>query len=186
VGGLETLLQALPVGRLLGEQDPDSGIPVQPCVAGEAWEWDGVRFEVLHPPAGAVLRDNDRSCALRMDSPAGAALLLADPERGAEQDMRGRDLSAEVVLVPHHGSASSSSPALVSAVGAKVALVSNGFGNRWGLPREEVIHRWREAGARVLTTAQGGALTVRFRRGAAAPQVAAYRDQTRRWWRRRD
>jgi len=186
VGGLDTLLQALPVGRVLGEKDPDIGIPVQPCVAGEAWDWDGVRFEVLHPPAGAALRDNDRSCALRVDSPAGAALLLADPERRAEQDMRGRDLSAEVVLVPHHGSASSSSPVLVSAVGAKVALVSNGFGNRWGLPREEVIHRWREAGARVLTTAQGGALTVRFRRGAAAPQVAAYRDQTRRWWRRRD
>ena len=112
--------------------------------------------------------------------------MLADPERRAEQDMLHRNLSAEVVLVPHHGSASSSSPALVAAVGAKVALVSNGFGNRWGLPREDVVHRWSESGARVLTTAEGGALTVRFRRGAAEPEVAAYRDQTRRWWRRRD
>jgi len=185
-GGFDTLVRALPVGRVLAEQDRDLGQPAQPCVAGGTWYWDGVRFEVLHPPAGAVLGDNDRSCALRVDSPAGAALMLADPERRAEQTMLGRNLSAEVVLVPHHGSASSSSPALVAAVGAKVALVSNGFGNRWGLPREDVVHRWSESGARVLTTAEGGALTVRFRRGAAEPEVAAYRDQTRRWWRRRD
>ncbi len=185
-GGFDALAHALPIRRVLGERVAGSSPPAQPCAAGGSWNWDGVRFEVLHPPAGVALRDNDRSCSLRVVSAAGAALLLADPEGKAERLMLARDLTADVVLVPHHGSTSSSSPALVSAVGARLALVSNGFGNRWGLPRGEVIDRWQAAGARVLTTAQGGALAVRFRRGAEEPEVSAYRAESRHWWRRPD
>ena len=93
-------------------------------------------------------------------------------------------VAADVVIVPHHGSASSSSAALVDAVGARMALVSAGYGNRWGLPREEVVARWRKAGAQVETTAAGGALQVAVAPGGGPGPVRAYRATHRRWWRR--
>jgi competence protein ComEC len=105
------------------------------CAAGAGWEWDAVTFRVVHPPAAFEGSDNDRSCALRVSGAGGTALLLADPEADAEAMLTGQAISADVVLVPHHGSATSSSPALVAAVSARVAVASAGFGNRWGMPR---------------------------------------------------
>lgn len=180
-GGLASLRRALRVGRVIG----DPAEPGSHCLAGRAWSWDEVRFEVLHPPAGEAPAGNDGSCALRVVARSGTALLLADPGRRAEQLMLAQELQADTVIVPHHGSASSSTPGLIAAVGARVALVSNGFGNRWGLPRPEVVARWRAAGARVYTTADGGALTVRSAAGNGSPAVVAHRHATGRWWRRR-
>jgi competence protein ComEC len=113
-------------------------------------------------------------------------LLLADPERRAEQEMlAGAAIAADAVIVPHHGSATSSAPEFVAAVGARWALVSAGFGNRWGLPRREVSARWREIGAEVLTTADGGAL--RFQVGAdpSMTRMQTWRGSDPRWWRSR-
>lgn len=186
-GGLSSLRGAVEVSRTLGVAPGSAGgRGERACVAGQGWEWDGVGFEILHPPPEHALDDNEGSCALRVRAPSGTALLLADQGRRAERMLLEQDLRADVVLVPHHGSAGSSTPQLVAAVGAREALVSNGFGNRWGLPRNEVVARWQAGGARVLTTAHGGALLVRFRADGTAPEVSPYRDADPRWWRRRE
>jgi len=113
-------------------------------------------------------------------------LLLADPEARAEQQMLARGgIGADAVLVPHHGSRSSSTPDFVAAVGARWALVSAGYGNRWDLPHPEVAGRWREGGAELLTTADGGALRLQVEPDGSAPRVDTWRGSNPRWWRRR-
>jgi competence protein ComEC len=183
-GGVIELRRAFPVSDLRGATGPATESGGGGCHAGESWSWDGVRFTVVHPPRGKLFQGNDSSCALRIDGPGGAALLLADPESRAESAMLGQQIAADVVLVPHHGSATSSSAALVEAVGARLALVATGYGNRWGFPRPEIVERWQRAGASVLTTAEGGAISVQIAPDTGVGPARPWRLERPRWWRR--
>ncbi len=183
-GGASLLRESIPVGEFIvgpGVRGRDSA---RPCRRGDGWSWDGVTFEVLHPSEREHGGDNDNSCAIRIAAPGGSALLLADPEADAEQELLSQPLAADVVLVPHHGSRTSSGPRLIAATGAGLAIVSTGFGNRWNLPAAAVIARWRAAGAIVLDTATVGAVTVDFAATPGGIRVRAERLATRRWWRR--
>jgi competence protein ComEC len=117
-------------------------------------------------------------------SGAGSVLLAGDVEALAESEIVDGGLSpTTVVVVPHHGSRTSSSAPFVAAARPALALVSAGYRNRWGLPRREVVERWRAAGARVLTTADSGAIEITF--AAGRPPVAReYRQTRRRYWHR--
>jgi competence protein ComEC len=136
---------------------------------------------MLHPRQDGA-RGNDSSCVLKVTARGGALLVTGDIERRGESAAlaRGQELTADVVVVPHHGSATSSSPAFVSAVGARYAIVSAGHANRWGFPRPEVSERWRESGAVVVVTGDAGAVTVELRPQGVA--VAAERDSRHRYW----
>jgi competence protein ComEC len=87
------------------------------------------------------------------------------------------------VLLPHHGSRSSSSPELVAAVRARLGVASAGYGNRWNLPHGDVVARWREAGTTVLETAREGAVRVRFGASPGEMAVETERRDRPRWWR---
>ena len=182
-GGAAALRQALPVRGVLAGPGPDDRRSHGTCRQDRRWQWDGVAFEVLHPPPGAGGSDNDRSCAMVVRGTGGAALLLADPEADAERQLATQGLAADVVLLPHHGSRSSSSAALVAAIGARLGIASAGFGNRWGMPHPEVVARWRAAGTTVLTTAEAGAVTVRIGARPGMLAVTTARGASRRWWR---
>ncbi|MBX3704031.1 MAG: DNA internalization-related competence protein ComEC/Rec2 [Steroidobacteraceae bacterium] len=151
-----------------------------PCLRGAGWQWDGIAFRILHPPAGLAAGDNDLSCALEVRGGGGSALLLADPERRAEEMLLEETAAADVVLLPHHGSRSSSSPALVARIGARLGIASAGYRNRWGMPDAGVVARWRASGTTVLSTADAGAISVRF--AGSSLQVATARGEPR-WWR---
>ncbi len=133
---------------------------VQPCRAGQQWTWDGVRFEWLHPADPLPPDDNDRSCVLAVHAGQRLIMLTGDVERIAEQQMLERGLPgpADVLVVPHHGSRTSSSTALVRASRPRWALVPAGHRNRWGFPAPAVVDRWRAAGAKVLLTSDSGAI----------------------------
>jgi competence protein ComEC len=138
------------------------------CRAGMQWQWDGVRFRFLHPPEYFPYLDNESSCVLRIETAHGAALLTGDIGQVVERDLLRRDaaaLRADVVLVAHHGSGESSDPGFVAATGARHALISAGYGNRFHHPRPEVVDRWRQAGAHVHDTLDEGALRVRLQAG---------------------
>jgi competence protein ComEC len=167
-GGVAALVKALPV------------VASPSCRSGDRWRWDGVEFRVLHPPPGLLASDNDASCALSVAGAGGRALLLADPESRGEAALLGQPVAADVVLLPHHGSLSSSTPELVAAVGARLGIASAAFGNRFGMPQGDVVARWRENGTTVLATADEGAITVQFGGGALAVSTAR---SERRWWR---
>ncbi len=131
-------------------------------ITGRGWEWDGVVFRFLHPPPHFPYLRNEASCVLRIESAHGAILLPGDIGEVVEARLL-RDpaqLRADVVVVPHHGSDGSSSAAFVAATGARVAVVAAGYGNRFGHPREAVVHRWRHHGAEVLATPGSGAVRI--------------------------
>jgi competence protein ComEC len=183
-GGADLLRESIPVAELIVGPGVKARGPSRPCRRGDGWRWDGVEFRVLHPLPGESASDNDNSCVLHIAGIGGNALLLADPEADAEAELLSQSLAADVVLVPHHGSRTSSGARLISAVGARLGIVSAGFGNRWNLPDAGVVARWRAAGATLLNTADAGAVTVRFAPVPGAIEVQAHRLESRRWWRR--
>ncbi|EAR23543.1 DNA internalization-related competence protein ComEC/Rec2 [Nitrococcus mobilis] len=159
-GGLAALLAALPAANVvIGEPFATAPSGARLCQRGQAWQWDEVRFRVL-APRGRGLRGNDASCVIRVAS-AGAALLLpGDLERAGELELLEQpgSLSADVLLVPHHGSRTSSSAEFIRRVQPSLALVSVGRNNSYGLPAAEVINRYRRHGVRVLRTDRDGAI----------------------------
>jgi competence protein ComEC len=118
---------------------------------------------------------------LHVDGAFGSVLLTGDVEQLAERRLQAvAGIAADVAIVPHHGSLTSSSPGFVAAVSAKLAIVSAGFNNRWGFPRPEVVDRWQASGARVLVTGDLGAITVLM--DAAGTGIGAERERRRRYW----
>ena len=160
--------------------------PATRCEAGQRWEWDGVRFEVLHPAPGADRQarpSNALSCVLRAQAADGtAALLTGDIEAMQEADIVARTpaerLRADLMLAPHHGSATSSSEAWLDAVQPRTILVQSGYRNRFGHPAAPVLARWRARGIAVHDSPACGAA----RWSSAARVVECERQQARRYW----
>lgn len=181
-GGLGAVQAEVPIGRLAAPEG--SGIAsAGPCVAGQTWSWDGVRFAVLHPSAHFPYLANESSCVLRVDTAHGAVLLTGDIGEVIERQLvraNPRALRADVVFPGHHGSRHSSDPAFVAATGARHAVFSTGHGNRFRHPAAEVEARWKEAGAATWNTAATGALTVRLERGGI--RVRGEREAAPRLW----
>ncbi len=193
-GGAAAVLAQQPGAELTGSIEADHGLqalrPARPCLAGQRWEWDGVAFEVLHPLAGGDApaprppRPNTLSCVLRVvaaGAEAPSVLLVGDIEAAQEQALvaRGAALQADLLLVPHHGSKTSSSPALLEAVRPRTALVQAGYRNRFGHPAPDVLLRYRERNIRVVESSRCGAATWV---SAAPDAVACERDTGRRYW----
>ncbi|HEX6992850.1 MAG TPA: DNA internalization-related competence protein ComEC/Rec2 [Gammaproteobacteria bacterium] len=180
-GGAPAVLDAYPDAQVIA--GPDVGaLAATTCVAGMRWRWDDVDFEVLHPEQGFRPLGNDSSCVLKVTAAGGSLLVLGDVERRGERALaaHGR-AAADVVVVAHHGSATSSTPVLVDATGARFALVSAAHANRWGFPRPEVVARWEAAGAAVRSTAAAGALHVEMRDDGIT--LFGERERRRRYWR---
>jgi competence protein ComEC len=135
------------------------------CEAGIRWSWDGVEFTVMHPGAGAydevpgrrVRKENDRSCVLRVASRSAAVLLTGDVEARGEGEMIAR---ADALLVPHHGSKTSSTPAFLDAVAPSVVVASVGYRNRFGHPNPLVAARYASRGLNLRRTDREGALRI--------------------------
>ncbi len=180
-GGLAAVRRAFPHASV---QAPPGALPGEAvCHAGQHWHWDEVHFQLLHPAPGTAYNGNASSCVLRIETPHGAVLLAGDIGHREETYLLREspgELKADVVVVPHHGSAGSSAPAWVKAVSPRLALVSSGHGNRFRHPRPEVVSRWQAVGAEVLNTAHGGALRVWL--GPQGLQVREQRLFERRWW----
>lgn len=184
IGNLEVdaFLSSLPASHPLLALAPDA----RPCRRGAAWEWDGVRFELLHPgPEPTRIRKaNNRSCVLRVAAGAASMLLTGDIEFEAEQALLAQGtpaLRSDVLLAPHHGSESSSSPEFLAAVAPALVVVPAGYRNRFGHPSPLVLARYGALEARVLRTDLDGAVSVRLGPGG----IAAWgeRADRPRYWR---
>ena len=136
--------------------------PVDRCTAGQQWEWDGVRFEFLRPAATdytAAAKSNALSCVLRISNGTAAALLAGDIEAAQEDALRsaGAPLAADVLLVPHHGSRTSSTAAFIDAVAPRWAIVQAGYRNRFGHPAPDVVARYTARAVSLATSPECGA-----------------------------
>ncbi|MDP2821988.1 MAG: DNA internalization-related competence protein ComEC/Rec2 [Sulfuritalea sp.] len=155
----------------------------RPCTDGDAWEWDGVRFELLHPSRDDVRtkKTNNMSCVLKVTARHGSLLLTSDIEAVSEAALLARhrnELRADVLVAPHHGSRTSSTPEFVAAVGAREVIFPVGYRNRFGHPKKDVVDRYGES--RRWRTDADGALTVRLAGEGVA--VAPARAERRRYW----
>lgn len=182
-GGLASLRVALPVASLFSSMPELDG---ELCAAGQTWTWDGVDFAVLHPQSSAYagkVATNHLSCVLTVTAGERRMLLTADIEAADEKTLlasAGTALAADVAVVAHHGAKKSSTPAFVAAVGARHALISVGYRNRFGHPRGEVVARYVENGAQIWRTDRDGALRVVLRPDDVS--VAGWRQERRRYW----
>jgi competence protein ComEC len=180
-GGAAAVIAAFPSIDVL--KGPDvAELTGRICERGEQWEWDGVQFRILHPEADFSARGNDSSCVLKIEAGDSSLLLTGDIERRGESAMAAQplELAADVVVVPHHGSATSSSQPFVAAVHARHAIVSAGYANRWGFPRAEVRERWLFSGAAMTVTGDSGAVGVLLTPGRIV--VTAERERRHRYW----
>jgi competence protein ComEC len=197
--GLASVAAAVPVAEVLtGEAEFPllaraalAGLPAPRRLRpGEAWERAGVRLEAVGGSLGDLV-ENDASLVLRVSFGATAFLLPGDVEVGGEAAALagGRPLAADVVKVPHHGSRTSSTPPFVEAVRPRWAAISVGAGNRHGFPHQEILTRWREAGAAIVRTDQGairftsdGAVVRRLRADAVLDPIAMWREGRGAGW----
>lgn len=183
-GGVSAVLQSFPVTDLMwGEALPDASRRGRPCRQGERWSWDGIDFHILHPPQ-AGFSGNDVSCVLLITAGVHHALLTGDIELAAEQALvrTGNLPRVDIVTVPHHGSLTSSSTPFAERLLPDLAVVSAGHRNRWRFPRDEVVRRWREAGAEVLRTDLSGAIGVRMCQRSGVQILRQEREYRRRLW----
>ncbi|MGN8197944.1 DNA internalization-related competence protein ComEC/Rec2 [Salinisphaera sp. RV14] len=181
VGGAAAVMAQ---AEVLHRQGAHSG---DPCRAGQHWRWDGVDFDLRYPSeaeAADAHDSNEYSCVLRIHAPGASVLMTGDIEAPGERallEREGEAIASDVLVVPHHGSTTSSSPAFINAVDPAVALVSAGWHNRWGFPRPAVVSRYRARGIELFNTATAGALEVAWP-APHAPRVTRWRWQHRRFW----
>jgi competence protein ComEC len=196
-GGAASLLKSIDVSRLISSLEPThrllTGHPQHAsCRAGDHWVWSGVRFEILHPhpegltSSGRRPSSNSRSCVLRVSSDAGSILLTGDIEAREERMLlaggNSARLKAEILLAPHHGSATSSSAAFVQAVSPQWVIAQVGYRNRFRHPAEVVVRRYENAGATLLRTDHTGAIHIILSPGSP-PRVNLARGSGAPYWR---
>ncbi|MGC5800064.1 DNA internalization-related competence protein ComEC/Rec2 [Ralstonia pseudosolanacearum] len=196
-GGTETVMAGVPVRTMLASLPPGHGLErqaralgIEPagCVAGQRWAWDGVAFEILYPvqvPSDrAAVSSNARSCVLRIANARYAAMLAGDIGRAQEAALIAAEaperLMADILLVPHHGSRTSSSGAFLDAVSAQVAVFQVGYRNRYGHPHPQVWQRYGARGIERLRTDATGAVVIETRGDALAVRTA--RSMRPRYW----
>jgi competence protein ComEC len=187
-GGAASLLAAFEVGELRASLA--AGHPLlalapgaRRCAAGQRWRWDGVDFAILHPGNLQERKANDLSCVLRISAGARSMLLTGDIERVSELELLERDraaLRSDVLLVPHHGSRSSSSAEFLAAVRPAAAVIPVGYRSRFGHPSPEVTDRLSSLGIQVLRTDIHGAVTAVL--SSEAVDLKAERQQRKRYW----
>ncbi len=160
----------------------DNGRVVRVLKAGGRFTFAGVLVEILHPPRGAEdLRDNDRSLVLRVSAGGRAAILPGDIESTAEALVAAAAAPSDVLLVPHHGSRTSSSDVFLRAARPAWGIISCGSANRWGHPHPEAVARLRRAGVRLLRTDRDGAVRIDLDAGVEAPAGARVERFAGRW-----
>jgi competence protein ComEC len=182
IGGAESVLRASPAGNVLSSV-PERLPAARPCVSGQTWRWDGVDFAVLNPGAERFTRANDNSCVLQVRTRYGNILLPADIEARAERrliERWGGRLRSEVLVAPHHGSKTSSTPAFIDAVSPRYVLFPVGYRSRYHHPNAAVVRRYADRGVVMRASPAAGAIEFRLR--ATGLETAAYRQQHRRYW----
>ena len=199
-GGAAAVLRAHPQADLWGsleEGHPLSTLrPVQACMAGQKWEWDGVQFELLHPLFSdypKLAGSNALSCVLRVDASQQAsskmshvrqkasALLVGDIEAAQELAMLQR-LALQpvgVLLVPHHGSQTSSTNDFIEALKPHWAVVQAGYLNRYGHPSPRIVQRYETQGVPLSISSECGAA---YWQSTQPQELSCEREVRRRYW----
>ena len=181
-GGLHSLRQRFPGIPVRGSTAAD-GVDIEPCLRGDSWNWDGLSFQVLHPGQGLPYLRNNSSCVLSAGRAGASVLLSGDIEDFVETRLVLESLNSHrILIVPHHGSSSSSSDAFIDSVRPELAVASAALGNRFGFPREAVRRAYKKRGIKLITTGECGGIRLLVEPGVEL-QASSARLERRRIWR---
>ncbi|MEQ1597854.1 MAG: DNA internalization-related competence protein ComEC/Rec2 [Methylotenera sp.] len=210
-GGAASVLAQVPVTWLASSFNlAADNLPrkTMKCFAGQYWRWDGVHFEVLHPSLesyeNADIKDNNRSCVLKVTSQFGSILVTGDIEKEAERSLletslqtnihetsgdsiitnnllKSAGLQSDVLIVPHHGSKTSSTVDFVQAVGAKYSVFTVGYLNRFKHPKPLIEKRFEESGAITHRSDYQGAILIDFKKNNPIKMTVWRQSQPRYW-----
>ncbi len=188
-GGADSVRRGYPVALRYAPAGWPKGQDYQPCLKDAAWNWDGVTFRFLHPPQYFPYLKNDSGCVLRISGPGWAALLPADIEEVIEERLVREQLvreqpellRADLLIAPHHGSKTSSTLSFLQAVHPRLALISVGQDNRFGLPNPDVVKRYVAQGIALEDSASDGLVRVRLD-ATGAHVVERTRERLLRFW----
>lgn len=170
-GGLQSIEDALPVGQLLVNDRHyyDHGLN---CHQYPAWSWDGVSFRFL--PIKEQFNDrNNNSCILKVSNEAGSMLLAGDIEKAGEDYLvrqYGAELASTYLVVPHHGSKTSSSLRFLLEVNPHFAISSLGFDNRFRFPHKKTLDTMQRLGIEFYRTDQCGMIEIKLSNNKPAPK----------------
>ena len=198
IGGAADLAAQIPVGQLISSvpEKLDSlkpaSLEVTNCLTGDQWQWDGVQFEVLNPSLNMTKslkkgrKGNNHSCVLRVQAGNDSVLLTGDIERRAERDLLNRvaeKLASNILVVPHHGSKTSSTAAFIDTVSPQIALFPVGYRNRYGFPKAPVVRRYEAKNTQLFDSASNGAIEMNLG-GAidAGSTIQTWRQKSARYW----
>ncbi len=205
-GGATSVLVQTPVDWLASSfvlAETGQSVKQLKCFAGQHWVWDGVDFKVLYPRIesydNADIKDNNMSCVVKVNSQFGSVLLTGDIEREAEKELIGHALQvnihkpsgdalnknnllkSDVLIAPHHGSKTSSTPEFIAAVGAKHTIFTVGYLNRFKHPKPLITKNYAETGALLYRSDYQGALVIDFMPNKPII-INAWRHSQQRYW----
>ena len=170
---------------------------VVPCEwepgGGDRWHWDGVDFQIIHPDKEGYdapnVKTNNLGCTLKITAPGGTILMTADIEKLSEKLLLARFqdqpavLKSDVLIVPHHGSRTSSSEEFLDAVAPTLALVPVGYRSRFRHPNDAVMARYASANIPTFRTDLLGAISLKFALDSGGkPAMTTFRQAQRRYW----
>ena len=189
IGGMDRVLERFPVVEAISSV-PQRVENSRFCEAGMKWQWDGVLLEVIHPLSRNQFEGNDASCVVRIEAGGESMLLTGDIEKPAERALLERysqefkqkfrqKLNVDGLVVPHHGSNTSSTAEWIDALSPQWGVVPVGYRNRYRLPRADVVERYRAAGVELWSTAEHGAVTVEL---GQRSKVSGWRSSNLKIW----
>jgi len=193
-GGARSVIDARNPKWVLTSAPPDrdylaNAVETMRCEVGDGWRWDGVEFDVLHPTSGGydeARKTNNLGCVIKISAPGGTVLMTADIEKLVEGELLASSaagLKSDVLIVPHHGSKTSSTEAFIDAVQPKLALLPVGYRNRFRHPHPDVQARYDARNIPIRRTDWEGAITLKFAPDAKGkPTVETYRAKNQRYW----
>ncbi|MDT8281479.1 MAG: DNA internalization-related competence protein ComEC/Rec2 [Gammaproteobacteria bacterium] len=190
IGGAQAIIDEYPEVRVLGQDiEQLQAAHKQACIDGLKWQWDGVDFAFLSPDAAMLsnkenIRRNDRSCVLKVSSIYGDVLFTGDIEQKTEDWLlknHPQQLSSDILVVPHHGSLTSSSQGFIKQVSPEITVISVGYKNRYRLPNKQVVARYEKLNQQPLLTSKSGAITIPVLADTDY-KVEEYRQSSAKYW----
>lgn len=180
IGGVDSLADLITINETYSN-DLEALPNATPCLAGQVWFWNQVKFEILHPfETKLTSNNNNRSCVLKVTANNRSALLPGDIEKESEYRLLnryGKALKADILVVPHHGSRTSSTMRFIQTVDPEYGLLAVGYRNRYRFPVESVLKRYQKQGTNLLRTDHHGAILFRDE-----TQPIRWRQQNAKLW----
>jgi len=184
IGGANSLLKDIDVGTLISSSEPKqfSQLEWLLCRGDLKWEWDGVKFEFIHPTDKLPKKANNQSCVLKVTAANASLLIAGDIEKGAEQHLvtnLADKLDVDVLVAPHHGSKTSSSLGFIKAASPSWVIFSAGYRSQFKHPHQKVVQRYSAHKVNALNTADAGMISFVL---DTPITPFKYRDQKQGYW----